>query len=237
MRDGEGAFVESRTTVYDITERKKAEAGLKKVNRALRILSDARQAIIRGRSESELLGDICRLVVERGGYRRACVLFGREDDVSTMKLAAEAGQAGGIGISSVSVPLKDRSGVFGRLSVYTGEPDAFDTEEVALLEELGDDVSFALGSLWAEQLTDERATLKRDATETAKADPLLGLSPREREVLKLVAEGQTSKEIAAALGVAPSSVDTYRSRLMIKAGVRDVSGLVRFAIRKGVIQP
>lgn len=65
--------------------------------------------------------------------------------------------------------------------------------------------------------------------------PLDVLSPREREVLQLVAEGKTSQEVAKRLSISPKSVDTYRSRLMHKIGVDDVAGLVRFAIQHGVI--
>ena len=70
-----------------------------------------------------------------------------------------------------------------------------------------------------------------------KAAPLSRLSPREREVLKLVVEGRTSKEIAAAIGVKPASVHTYRSRIMAKLEIRDIASLVRFAIRQGLIRP
>jgi len=62
------------------------------------------------------------------------------------------------------------------------------------------------------------------------------LSPRERQVLKLVVEGKTSKEIAAIVGVKPSSIDTYRSRIMAKLEVTDLASLVRYAIRHGVIK-
>ena len=70
-----------------------------------------------------------------------------------------------------------------------------------------------------------------------KAAPLEGLSPREREVLKLVVEGRTSKEIAAIVGVKPGTVDTYRSRLMAKLEIGDLASLVRLAIRHGLIKP
>ena len=63
------------------------------------------------------------------------------------------------------------------------------------------------------------------------------LSPRERQVLKLVVEGRTSKEIARIIGVKPSSIDTYRSRIMAKLEINDIPSLVRFAIRHGVIKP
>ena len=72
---------------------------------------------------------------------------------------------------------------------------------------------------------------------TAKPAALDALSPRERQVLKLVVEGKTSKEIAAIVGVKPSSIDTYRSRIMAKLEVGDLPSLVRFAIRHGVIKP
>jgi DNA-binding NarL/FixJ family response regulator len=66
-------------------------------------------------------------------------------------------------------------------------------------------------------------------------NPLEKLSPREREILQLVAEGKTSQEIAERLSISPKTVDTYRSRLMRKIEVEDVAGLVKFAIQHGVI--
>ena len=70
-----------------------------------------------------------------------------------------------------------------------------------------------------------------------EAAPLSRLSPREREVLKLVLDGKTSREIAALLGVRPASVHSYRSRIMAKLEIHNVVGLVRFAIRHGLIRP
>ena len=61
------------------------------------------------------------------------------------------------------------------------------------------------------------------------------LSQREHEILKLVAEGKTSREIAERLSISPKTVDTYRSRLMHKIGVKNLAGLVKFAIRHGLI--
>jgi DNA-binding CsgD family transcriptional regulator len=68
-----------------------------------------------------------------------------------------------------------------------------------------------------------------------EVSPLERLSPREREILQLVAEGKTSQEIGERLSISSKSVDTYRSRLMRKIGVKDVAGLVKFAIQHGVI--
>ena len=70
----------------------------------------------------------------------------------------------------------------------------------------------------------------------SKANALSALSAREQQVLKLVLEGRSSKEIAAMMGVKPSSIDTYRSRIMAKLEVQDLIGLVRLAIRHRIIK-
>ncbi len=68
-----------------------------------------------------------------------------------------------------------------------------------------------------------------------KDDRLARLSTREREVLQLLAEGHTGSEIAQRLSLSPKTVETYRARLVEKLGIRDVAGLVRFAIQRGII--
>jgi DNA-binding NarL/FixJ family response regulator len=72
---------------------------------------------------------------------------------------------------------------------------------------------------------------------TAKDDgsALASLSARERQVIVMVVNGQSSAEIGAQLHLSPKTVDSYRSRLMAKVAVRDVQGLVRFALRAGLI--
>ena len=64
--------------------------------------------------------------------------------------------------------------------------------------------------------------------------PLESLSPREREILQLVAEGKTSAAIADILFLSSKTVETYRSRLMQKVGLKDVAGLIKFAIAQGL---
>ena len=68
----------------------------------------------------------------------------------------------------------------------------------------------------------------------AARSPLDTLSRREREILQLVAEGRSSAEIAALLCLSPKSIDTYRSRLMVKLGVTNSTSLVRFALQHGL---
>ncbi len=67
--------------------------------------------------------------------------------------------------------------------------------------------------------------------------PLAKLSMRQREILQLVAEGQTTKDIAQRLNVSVKTVETHRSQLMERLDIHDVPGLVRFAMRVGLIQP
>ena len=72
-------------------------------------------------------------------------------------------------------------------------------------------------------------------TDTDEADLLAELSPRERQIITMVVKGQTSIVIGQQLHLSSKTVDTYRSRLMSKLGVSDVTALVRFAIRTGLI--
>lgn len=64
--------------------------------------------------------------------------------------------------------------------------------------------------------------------------PMEKLSPREREILQLVVEGKTSAAIAETLFISPKTVETYRSRLMQKLGIKDMAGLVKFAVAQGL---
>jgi DNA-binding NarL/FixJ family response regulator len=61
------------------------------------------------------------------------------------------------------------------------------------------------------------------------------LTPRQREVLQLIAEGLSTKEIAARLGVGLKTVESHRTELMERLGIHGVAGLVRYAIRAGIV--
>jgi len=67
--------------------------------------------------------------------------------------------------------------------------------------------------------------------------PLDLLTPREREVVQLVAEGKTTKEIAEVLGVSVKTAESHRANIMEKLDIHEIAGLVRYAIRRGLIQP
>lgn len=69
------------------------------------------------------------------------------------------------------------------------------------------------------------------------SNPLEQLTPRQREILKLVAEGRSMKEIAQLLLISIKTVETHRAQLMERLNIHDVAGLVRYAIRIGLITP
>jgi DNA-binding NarL/FixJ family response regulator len=69
------------------------------------------------------------------------------------------------------------------------------------------------------------------------SEPGPSLSVRQREVLQLIAESNSTKQIAAKLGLSPKTVETHRANLMARLSIRDVPGLVRYAIRAGLVDP
>lgn len=85
------------------------------------------------------------------------------------------------------------------------------------------------------QISDQVIDYYLDPGGAAMAEnPLERLSPREREILQLVVEGKTSADIGEILFISAKTVDSYRSRLMDKLGLKDLPGLVKFAIQQGL---
>ncbi|MDO8210768.1 response regulator transcription factor [Conexibacter sp. CPCC 206217] len=72
------------------------------------------------------------------------------------------------------------------------------------------------------------------AGDEAELDPL---TPRESEIVKLIAEGNTSREIAALLVISEKTVDRHRANILEKLGMRDRVDLTRYAIRRGLVEP
>ncbi|HUT57468.1 MAG TPA: response regulator transcription factor [Phycisphaerae bacterium] len=69
-----------------------------------------------------------------------------------------------------------------------------------------------------------------------RADPYDRLTPRERQVFQMIAEGKTTRQIAEKLGTAMKTVDTHRTRLMRKLGLHNINALVRYALKKGIVR-
>lgn len=114
-------------------------------------------------------------------------------------------------------------------SAYLLKDCAFDELETAI-EAVTSEGSYVSTDLRSSLLDDYVKKLQ------GKFDEIeLSLTPRERHVLLLLAEGFTTKEIASQLSVSSKTVETHRAHLMEKLGVESVAALIKFAIRQGLI--
>ncbi|MGI9069265.1 MAG: response regulator [Pyrinomonadaceae bacterium] len=80
------------------------------------------------------------------------------------------------------------------------------------------------------------ASLESAGTGPTGRTTAVELTPRQLEVLILIAEGYSTKDIARALGISVKTVETHRAQLMERLGIHDVAGLVRYAIRTGIVK-
>ena len=177
-----------------IAERKAIEGALRHTQRALKTISECNQVLVRASSESELLHEVCRIIVEDGGYRLAWVGFPEGDEEKSVSVAAFAGcdegylsslqitwgdkerGQGPVGTclregqmvvcrnfltdpktapwreaatkrgfaSIISLPLLNENKIFAVLSIYAKDVNAFSDEEVRLLNELAEDLTYGI---------------------------------------------------------------------------------------------
>ncbi|MBV8658560.1 MAG: response regulator transcription factor [Burkholderiales bacterium] len=80
-------------------------------------------------------------------------------------------------------------------------------------------------------------TLDRVGVSRLVSTNAVALTPRQLEILTLIASGMATKEIAYRLGLSTKTIETHRTRVMERLGIRDVAGLVLYAVRNGLIQP
>ncbi|MBI5442341.1 MAG: GAF domain-containing protein [Deltaproteobacteria bacterium] len=119
----DGRPLRSLGTIQDISERKRAEMEIARVNRALQMLSDTNQALVRITDEATLLREVCRLVVDVGGYRMAWVGFVEHDEARTMRPVAHSGaDAGYVESADVTWADDERGRGPGWTAVRTGQP-------------------------------------------------------------------------------------------------------------------
>jgi PAS domain S-box-containing protein len=190
-------------------------AQLRRSNRALRTVSECNQALMRATDETELLNEICRIVVDHGGYRMAWVGVAVRDPVRSVRPVAQAGVESGYleqahiswadtehgrgptgtairtgqpklvsdvatdpsfvvwreqalehGFRSVlGLPLRIGEEIFGALTIYSSERQAFDEAEMALMMELAGDLVYGL-SAFRDRVDRERA--ERELVESEK---------------------------------------------------------------------
>ena len=105
---------------------------------------------------------------------------------------------------------------------------AFQAQAVDFLEKPFDDIQLRTAIAAAFDLEERR--IQRSHVRRGDAELLARLTSREREVLAHAAKGLHAKEIAAALGISPRTVEVHKTRLMAKLGVRNIAELVRFSL-------
>ena len=190
-------FLSFQPLLRHIKKTRQAEARLRLVNRALSVLNECNQVLVRSDNEAELLQQMCEILVNIGEYRMAWVGFAEENEVKTVRPAAQVGFEDGYldsaqiswadnergrgptgtaireGVvqvnqnfltnpkmapwrasaflrgyqSSIALPLQNESSTFGALTIYSALPEAFDQEEVRLLNELANDLAFGISAL------------------------------------------------------------------------------------------
>jgi len=94
----------------------------------------------------------------------------------------------------------------------------------------------ARGDTWLSPAVSKKVVAAFAEAARPSAEGLGVLTPRQREVLQLIAEGHSSKEIAHRLGLSLKTVETHRTELMERLGIHGVAGLVRYAIRVGLVR-
>jgi DNA-binding NarL/FixJ family response regulator len=94
----------------------------------------------------------------------------------------------------------------------------------------------ASGSVYLSQEVSQRLIAQiSSGVETTPAMDCPTLTPRERQVLRMIAEGKSSKDIASEIGLSPETVRSYRKAMMKKLGVHNVAGLTQLAISNGIV--
>ncbi|MDO9070974.1 MAG: PAS domain S-box protein, partial [Deltaproteobacteria bacterium] len=91
LLDGAGAIIGAMGIIEDITERKRMAATLRQASRALKAITECHQALIRATDETELLNEVCRIIVEAGGYRMAWVGYAEADANKSVRPVAQTG--------------------------------------------------------------------------------------------------------------------------------------------------
>jgi PAS domain S-box-containing protein/putative nucleotidyltransferase with HDIG domain len=197
LRDANTQVIGLLGIYEDITARKQSEESLRRANRALKTLSAGNLALVRAKSEDDLLREVVSIIVDKGGHSLAVVHYAEDDPEKTITPKAWAGfggsqywatqlswgdtERGQLPVAkairggttqichditsdrsfdpwreavqargyqaNIGLPLRGDEGIFGGLSIYSSAANAFDDEEVRLLEELASDLAYGIITL------------------------------------------------------------------------------------------
>jgi diguanylate cyclase (GGDEF)-like protein/PAS domain S-box-containing protein len=165
----------------EVDDRKRAQEALRRTLRARTVMAECNHVMVHATDEDALLQDMCRAVVDAGGYRLARIGYLSEDGNRLIPMAqagAEEMDADGpTNISrehevAVSLPLREGARIFGVLTIHEAIPNTFDSGQTAMLEELADDISYGVVSLRTKAAREEAERALR-ATEE-KLSGILG---------------------------------------------------------------
>jgi DNA-binding NarL/FixJ family response regulator len=98
-------------------------------------------------------------------------------------------------------------------------------------------MAVARGEVWLSPEVSTKVVRALGKRERSPSGPYDILTQRQREVLQLIAEGRSTKQIAQRLGISIKTVETHRTELMERLGIHGIAGLVRYAIRAGIVRP
>jgi diguanylate cyclase (GGDEF)-like protein/PAS domain S-box-containing protein len=204
VKDDGGIPQYSIAHIEDISERKKSEESLHRYNRALQVLNQCNATLFHSTNAEELLNEVCKIVVQMGGYRFAWVGYIQDDEEKTIKPMAKSGyEEGYLDVkiclntndknycsltdainslevkairniktekaelnwrdaalkrgyySTISLPLIVDAQAFGAISIYSGEVDVFDKDEITLLKNLAENLSFGIQSITNRSVREE----------------------------------------------------------------------------------
>ena len=254
--DVDGTIINLGGIATDVTDWKHAVVSLERANRALRVLSAVNQALTRAESEHVLLGRVCSVLVELGGYCMAWIGFVEHDEAKSIRPVAQTGYEAGylenvaitwansergrgptgtaartgkiqvsmnIGsdprmavwrddalkrgyASSIALPLVHETVTIGVLSIYARETDAFQHDEVKLLEELAADLAFGIVTHRSHV---ERHRAEARAERLANYDSLTELPNRVQLIVRLGAAIEGARLRGDPLALLTLSIDRF----------------------------
>jgi len=196
IKDGNGKVIGAVLVFHDVTENRRASKKLENISNTLRVISKCNESLIRASKESELLNEICKIIIKFGGYRFAWIGYKQNDKNKTVRPVAQCGfekdylklakitwanneqgsEPAGMAIrfekivisrnilkssklkswqslaikrgyaSCISLPIFI-DGLIGVANIYSSEPEAFNKDEINLLRQLTNDLSYGLKNL------------------------------------------------------------------------------------------